>query len=108
MRNRLRHRRQQRLQLAALALPTDPRLFAFAVTAVSVQEDESCRLARSGGVLAVQRAQGVAGFVEQDLIPGLGLAGRIGPVTEQQELRCVFPTGEVVQVQAMRGGLHRC
>ena len=97
----LGQRGHQQLKLAALALPADPGLFALAVLARPVQQDEARRGARRHRVALVQGLERAAGLVQRRGVGGAVFGGGIGPVTEQRKLRAGLGVGQVMQVQAV-------
>ena len=98
-----RQQRHQLLQLAALALPADPALFAHRPLALPVQQQEARHRAR---VACGQRHDGGVGLRQQRCVGVRALAVGVGKVGEQGKLRMGFAIGQVMAFQALHQGLH--
>ena len=100
----LRQCRNQQLQFAALAFPTDPALLGFAEQALALQQNEtrdSLAIVFRPGIALIEFADCLSRTVKQSKVrSGMRCVG-IQPVGQQRKLRLAFRIGKVVQMQAM-------
>ena len=91
----LHQRPHQLFELATLAFPTDPALFAFAEAALTVQQQKTRRIGRCF-VLCVQRLHALLRRTQQGGVVRLHLGLGISVVTEQRKLRMALGVGQRV------------
>ena len=105
----------QGLQLAALALPTDPGVFRPAETPLPVQQRKArgrkclprCSVCRGGyWVALVQGLEGAHRMGQQHRVGGRGWGGSVQMVGQQHKLGQRLRIGQVVQMEPAGQGLN--
>src|SRR6185503_12378418 len=86
------------VEFAAFALPAHPALFALTPHAAPVQQQEAFA-AGGQAVTPVEARDADDGDVEQRIVLGRVLRGRVHPVRQQREVQLLVGGGEVVDLQ---------